>query len=59
MKNTWEFRVKNRKEIKNYFIKEIEQNELSNKHKKFCAILNYIESFLILAFGCIFISDFA
>ena len=51
--------MKNRKEIKNYFITEIDQNELSNKHKKFCAILNYIEPFLILAFGCIFISDFA
>ena len=29
------FRLKNIKEIKNYFIKEIDQNELmSNKHKK-------------------------
>ena len=45
------------KEIKNYFIKEIDQNELiSKKHKKFCRVLNCIEHLLILvpAFtGCV------
>ena len=39
-----EFRLKNIKAIKNYFIKEIEQNELmSKKHKKVYTILNYTE----------------
>ena len=34
-------------EIKNYFLEEIEQNELmSKKHKKVCATLNYTEPFL-------------
>ena len=38
-----EFRLKNIEEIKNYFIKEIDQNELmSKKHKKVAEILNYI-----------------
>ena len=36
-----EFRLKKIKEINNYFIKEIDQNELlSNKNKKICATLN-------------------
>ena len=50
-------------ETRNYFLKEIEQNELmSRKHKKVCTTLNYIEHFLILASeitGCISISTFA
>ena len=50
-------------EVRNYFIEEIEQNELiSKKHKKGCTTLNYIEQFLILASaitGCISISAFA
>ena len=55
----YEFTLKTR----NYFLEEIEQNELiGRKHKKVCATLNYIEHFLILASaitGCISISAFA
>ena len=58
-----EFRFKNIDKTRNYFIEEIEQNELiSKKHKKFCKTLNYIEHVLILAStitGCILISAFA
>ena len=58
-----EFRLKNTNETKNYFVEEIEQNELiSNKHKKICTALNCIEHFLILASTvteCISISVFA
>ena len=44
------FRLKTKEEIKNYFIKEIDQNELMiNKHKKVCITLNNNEYFLILA----------
>ena len=57
-----EFRLKNTEETRNYFIKEIHQNELmSKKHKKVSTILNYNEHFLILASavtGCISISAF-
>ena len=43
-----ELRLKNIDEIRNYFIEEINQNELKNKkHKKVCRVLNYIEHFLI------------
>ena len=49
--------------IKNYLIKEINQNELmSKKHKKVRKVLNYIEHLLIVIFtitGCVFISAFA
>ena len=39
-----EFRLKNIDETKNYFIEEINQNELmSKKHKKVCTALIYIE----------------
>ena len=42
-----EFRLKNIDETRNYFVEEIEQNELiSEKHKKVCATLNYIDYFL-------------
>ena len=42
---------KNIDETKNYFLEEIEQNELiSRKHKKVCTTLNYINYFLVLAF---------
>ena len=58
-----EFRLKNIDETRNYFLEDIEQNELmSRKHKKVCKPLNYIEHFLILAStitGCILISAFA
>ena len=43
-----EFRLKNIDETRNYFVEEIEQNELiSEKHKKVCANLNYIDYFLL------------
>ena len=55
-----EFKLKNVVEIKNHLIEEINENELmSEKHKKICATLNYIEHFLILApviTGCVSIS---
>ena len=45
-----EFRLSNIDEKRNYFLEEIQQNELmSKKHKKVCTTLNYIEHFLILA----------
>ena len=58
-----EFRLKNIDETRDYFLKEVEQNELMNKkHKKACTTLNYIEHFLILAStitGCIPFFSFA
>ena len=58
-----EFRLKNVKKTRHYFIKEIAHYELmSNKNKKVCSTLNYIEHFLALVFtvtGYIFISAFA
>ena len=58
-----EFRFENKNETRNYFLEEIEQNELiSENYKKICATLNYIQHFLILAStitGCISISAFA
>ena len=50
-------------ETRNYFLREIKQNELmSKKHKKVCTTLNYIEHILVLASTiteCISISAFA
>ena len=44
-----EFRLKNINETRNYFIDEINQNELmSKKHKKVCWVLNYLEHLLVL-----------
>ena len=58
-----EFRLKNIDETRNYFLEEIEQNELMSKiHKKVSTTLNYIEYFLILAsaiIGCVSITAFA
>ena len=58
-----EFRLKNIKEIKNYFIKETNQNELmKNKHKKVYRILTYIDHFLVSASSitrCVSVSAFA
>ena len=58
-----EFGLKKTDETKNYFLEEIEQNELmSQKHKKVCTILTFIEQSLILAStitGCISTSAFA
>ena len=45
-----EFRLKNVDKTRNYFLEEIEQNELmSRKHRNVCKTLNYIEHFLVLA----------
>ena len=58
-----EFRLKNIDETRNYFIEEINQNELmSKKHKRVCTTLNYIEQLLILpsaVSGCLSIFAFA
>ena len=57
-----EFRMKIIDETRNYFIEEINRNELISKnHKKICTTLNNIEYFLILAStitGCVSISAF-
>ena len=54
--------MKNINETRNYFLEDIEQNELmSRKHKKVCRTPNYIEYFLTLVStitGCILISTF-
>ena len=56
-------RLKNVDETRNYFLEEIEQVlSMSNKHKKVCTTLNYIEHFLILSStvtGCISLSAFS
>ena len=45
-----EFRLKKIDETRNYFLEDIQQNEMmSRKHRMVCATLNYIEHFLILA----------
>ena len=45
-----EFRLKNIDKPRNYFIEEINGNELmSKKHKKVCTTLDYVDHFLILA----------
>ena len=58
-----EFRRKKIDETRNYFLEEIEQNELMSwKHKKVSTTVKYIEHFLIIASavtGCISISVFA
>ena len=58
-----EFRLKNTKNAKNYFIRKNKKNELISKdHKKVCKILNYTEHLLFFASrvtGCISISAFA
>ena len=47
-----ELRMKYIDETKNFFLKEMEQNELmSRKHKKVCTTLDYIKHLLILAFA--------
>ena len=43
-----EFRLKNIDETRNYFLEEIEQNELmSKKQRKVCSTLNYTQHFFI------------
>ena len=50
-------------ETRNYFIEEINQNDLMcNKHKKVCGFFNFIEQLLILVStvtGCVSIPAFA
>ena len=52
-----EFRLKVIDETRNYFVREIEQNELIiRNNKKVCTTLNYTEHFLVLIStftGCI------
>ena len=58
-----EFRLKNVDETRNYLIQEINRNELmSEKHKKVCTTLSYIEHVIILSStttACVSISAFA
>ena len=55
-----EFRLKKIDEIRNYFIEEINRNELmSKKHKKVCRVLKYVNHSLIVistVTGCVSIS---
>ena len=47
-----EFKLEKIREINNYFIEEIDKNELlSNKSKKVYTALNYIEYFVTLVFS--------
>ena len=50
-------------EIRDYLLREINQNELMNKkHKNVCRVFNYIEHLLLLTStvtGCVSISAFA
>ena len=49
-----ELRLKQIKEINNYFVEEIDKNELlNNGNKKVCKTLNYIEYFFTVAFAVI------
>ena len=49
-----EFRSKNVDETTNYFVEEIQQNDLISKtYKELCTTLNNIEHFLILVSGII------
>ena len=48
--------MKNIDDTRNYFVEDIDQNELmSKKHKKSCMTLNYIEHFILgsRVTGCI------
>ena len=58
-----EFKLKDKDEIIDYLVEEINRNELiSEKHKKVCTTLNYIKHFLILVSTiarCVLISSFA
>ena len=55
--------MKNTKETRKYFIKKTDQYEsMSNKQKKVCATLHYIEhllTFVPAAIACVFISGFS
>ena len=62
-KASLEFRWKKVDETRNYLLDEIKHNDLmSQKYKKTCNYLNYVEHLLILAStttGCVSISAFA
>ena len=46
-----EWRLKNADETQNYFLEEVKQMQLmSNKHKKVCTALNYIEKHSYFSF---------
>ena len=48
---TQKFRLKKIEKARNYYIKEIDQNELMGKqHKKICRVLNFVEQLLIFGF---------
>ena len=57
-----EFRLKKRDETRNYFIGQINRNELMSKsNKKVCRVLNHVEHLLILVSTvteCVSISAF-
>ena len=45
-KHNQELRLKKIDEVRNYFIEEMNQNELMSKnHKKVCRILNYLKNY--------------
>ena len=58
-----EFRLRKTDETTNYLLEEIKRNDLiSERHKKTCKYLNYVEQLLILVStvtGCVSISAFA
>ena len=58
-----EFRLRKIDETRNYILDEIKHNDLmSEKYKKTCKYLNYVEDLLILSLtvtGCVSISTFA
>ena len=58
-----EFRLEEIDEIRNYLIKEINQDELmTKKHKKYRCVFSYIDHLLIVIFtitGCVSIFAFA
>ena len=53
-----EFRLRKTDETTNYLLEEIKRNDLiSERHKKTCKYLNYVEQLLILVStitGCVF-----
>ena len=57
-----EFRLRKIDETRNYLLDEIKHNDLmSEKYKKTCKYLNYVEHLLILAStvtGCVSVSSF-
>ena len=58
-----EFRLRKTDKTRNYFLEEIKHNDLmSEKCKKTCRYLNYVENFLVLVStytNCVSISAFS